>query len=404
MLQRLRRRASAAEREALARSEQRFRSLVDNAHEIVLVVDPDSRVQYATPRAAERLLGWDTSELIGRPLTERLTPGERPRLLGALASSAAGDEGLPTEWTVEHRDGQLVELEAVANNLLDDPMVCGLVLTLRDVTQRKTLERQLRHQAFHDALTGIANRALFEDRVQHSLDRARRGSAAPTVLFVDIDDFKTINDSLGHAAGDRLLVEIGNRLSETLRDDDTAARLGGDEFAILLEDRCGEDPSADLIERLTAAVAVPILIGGEAVTARFSIGVAQATATTLAASDLLRDADTGYSSPSYLRELAIDSVKIDRSFIDGLDERPRDNALVSSIVELARTLDLRIVAEGVERHSQLDRLRTTRCDYAQGYLFARPADFSETLRRVASLLNEAGGVVTVERATGRVRA
>jgi diguanylate cyclase (GGDEF)-like protein len=123
---------------------------------------------------------------------------------------------------------------------MDDPSVQGLVFNTRDVSERKELEEQLTHQAFHDPLTDLANRSLFRDRVEHALALRRSLDEPISVLFIDVDDFKTVNDSLGHSAGDELLLQVADRIRSCLREGDTAARLGGDEFAILLED--GSDP------------------------------------------------------------------------------------------------------------------------------------------------------------------
>ncbi|HWA16955.1 MAG TPA: EAL domain-containing protein, partial [Gemmatimonadales bacterium] len=165
----------------------------------------------------------------------------------------------------------------------------GLVFNTRDISERKRLESQLMHQAFHDPLTGLANRALFRDRVSHALDRARRQGASVSVLYLDLDDFKQVNDTLGHAEGDRLLVVAAERFRVCGRAGDTVARLGGDEFALLIEDS-GTTGLKGLVDRLTEAMERPFLLGGNEVVVNMSIGVATASVED-GADDLLRNAD-----------------------------------------------------------------------------------------------------------------
>jgi diguanylate cyclase (GGDEF)-like protein len=168
--------------------------------------------------------------------------------------------------------------------------VRGLVLNTRDVSERKRLEEQLTHQAFHDPLTGLANRALFRDRVSHALALAQRQGHQITVLFLDLDDFKRVNDSLGHAEGDRLLISAGERFLCCARAVDSVARLGGDEFAILMEHVAGNDGREELLERLQTAMAHPFTLSGNQVQVSVSIGVATAGPGETA-DDLLRNAD-----------------------------------------------------------------------------------------------------------------
>ena len=177
------------------------------------------------------------------------------------------------EFRARHADGSWRTLEAIAKNLLDDPAVGGVVVNYRDITERKALEEQLRHQAFHDVLTGLANRSLFRDRLGHALARAARGALPTAVLYLDLDDFKAINDRLGHAEGDRLLVAVGERLLTATRAGDTVARLGGDEFAIIVEET---DPTeaAQAATRILQALAPPFDVGGREIVARASIGIA----------------------------------------------------------------------------------------------------------------------------------
>ncbi len=175
------------------------------------------------------------------------------------------------------------------------PTCKGIVLNSRDVSERKAFEEQLSHQAFHDSITGLANRALFRDRVEHALERLTRDTDPVSVLFMDLDDFKTINDSLGHAAGDRLLGEVGERLRTCLRTPDTAARLGGDEFAILLEDGGESVGAAEVAGRILQALDGPFLLDGKEVFVRASIGIATSGVSRATgpegAEELLRNAD-----------------------------------------------------------------------------------------------------------------
>jgi diguanylate cyclase (GGDEF)-like protein len=177
----------------------------------------------------------------------------------------------------------------VANNLVADPMVAGIVLNARDVGERKALLDQLAHQAFHDPLTGLANRALFYDRVSHALDLAHRQGRAVVVLFLDLDDFKQVNDTLGHGEGDRLLTMIAARLRACARATDTVARLGGDEFALLVEDQLADEGGRKLVARIREQMAFPFTLAGTEVQVGTSIG--SATGHGGSVDDILRHAD-----------------------------------------------------------------------------------------------------------------
>jgi diguanylate cyclase (GGDEF)-like protein len=181
-------------------------------------------------------------------------------------------------------------VEAVVQDRLGDPAINGLVVNMRDVTDRKRLEDQLRHRAFHDDLTGLANRALFENRIAHASTVARRRGRSLAVLFLDVDDFKTINDSLGHAAGDELLRLVAARIATVLRAGDTAARQGGDEFAVLLEDLDGSDEAETVANRILDALVAPFDIGGRELSVGASIGLALSHGGS-GVEELLRNAD-----------------------------------------------------------------------------------------------------------------
>src|SRR5262249_8667895 len=165
-------------------------------------------------------------------------------------------------------------IESVGSNLTNDPAVQGLALNFRDISERKALEEQLRQLAFHDPLTLLANRNLFRDRVQHALTLAQRGQSAVAVMFLDLDNFKNINDSLGHAAGDGLLQAVAQRIVKTTRSTDTVARLGGDEFAVLLEGITTGLEVQRVADALIDALGLAYSIDGIDVRVTASIGVA----------------------------------------------------------------------------------------------------------------------------------
>jgi diguanylate cyclase (GGDEF)-like protein/PAS domain S-box-containing protein len=575
---------SAALTEDLLRqqTEARFRSLVQNSTDVVMVVDADSTVRYVSP-SVEGVFGYDPADLENTQLPRLIHPDDKTKVLQFLTQS--GREGVTSTGLIEsrmrHRDDFWLHIETLRTDLLHDPNVKGIVLNSRDVSERKAFEEQLSHQAFHDSITGLANRALFRDRVEHALERLTRDADPVSVLFMDLDDFKTINDSLGHAAGDRLLGEVGERLRTCLRTPDTAARLGGDEFAILLEDGGESVGAAEVAGRILKSLDGPFLLDGKEVFVRASIGIATSGVTRAAgpegAEELLRNADvamfiakeagknryqifepemhdtalrrlelkadlqravensefvlhyqpvirlatgeiegfealvrwnhptrglvmpldfiplaeetglivqigtwvlaeacreadalqrldpeseplhmsvnlsarqlqrpeivreiaqvlldsglppeclvleitesvmmqdmmlsnerltqlkqlgvklavddfgTGYSSLNYIRRFPVDILKVDKSFVDGVNEGGEESALTAAIIELAGILNLRPVAEGIERADQLEKLLELRCELGQGYYFSRPLpiDGVEELLRARHML------------------
>jgi diguanylate cyclase (GGDEF)-like protein/PAS domain S-box-containing protein len=549
----------------IRQSEARFSSLVQNSSDVVMVVEADSTIRYMSP-SVERVLGHAPGRLEGTKLTVLIHPDDRAGVLQFLTSGGREEDAHPglTEFRMKHRDDFWLHVETLRTNLMHDENVKGIVLNTRDVSERKAFEEQLQHQAFHDAVTGLANRALFKDRVEHMIERQARDNLPVSILFMDLDDFKTINDSLGHAAGDRMLAEVGERLKNALRQADTAARLGGDEFAILLEDGGDGVDAAEVAARILASLEGPFHLEGKEVFGRASIGIATADAQTggpEGAEELLRNADvamymakeagkgryqvfepamhdtalrrlelkadlqravdngefvlhfqpvielatgrveglealvrwqhptrglippldfiplaeetglivslgrwvlqeactqsrrlqerygmdpplqmavnlsarqlqrpeivgeiadtlmqtrldpgslvleitesvmmqdmelsiqrlaelkelgvqlavddfgTGYSSLNYIRRFPVDILKVDKSFVDGVNEGGEESALTAAIIELAGILRLRPVAEGIERADQLEKLLDLRCDLGQGYYFAKP--------------------------------
>jgi diguanylate cyclase (GGDEF)-like protein/PAS domain S-box-containing protein len=561
--------------ETAYRDEARFRSLVQNSSESITVVDAAGRIRYHSS-AARRVFGDDPDRLVGTAWVDLVHPDDAARATAFLAEVAAKPGAIATgEWRrTSHAGWRYVE--ALATNLLADPNVGGIILNSRDITERKALEDQLTHQAFHDPLTGLANRALFHDRVEHALARSRRKDQPLAVLFLDLDNFKTVNDSLGHTAGDQLLVGIAGRLSACLRAGDTVARLGGDEFAVLLEDLASEDDAAEVAQHIDVALRTPFHLEGKDVLITASIGIAHRGVNSEEATEVLRNADvamytakergkgrhvtfepdmhaavmrrlelegdmrravergeflvhyqplvhlqsgrvmgvealvrwlhpqhglispaefipiaeetgliiplgrwvlneacrevrqwqlrypsespltvnvnlsarqlkeaglvqdvaealhasglpaaslaleitesalmhdaeaavkwleelsalgvqlaiddfgTGYSSLSYLRQFPVNTLKIDKSFVDGINHESERATLASAIIELGRSLGLKTVAEGIEEAEQLVELSALGCEVGQGYHFARPMDaeaFESMLAKAAA--------------------
>ena len=271
-------------------SAERFRSLVQNSTDVIALLSPDLTIRYHTP-SAERVLGYSEDELVGRKLTELLPRDEAEKLVGFFAQVCAmPGVPMPRDLPLCREDGSVVRLESVFNNLLSVPNVGGVVLTARDVTERRALEEQLAHQAFHDSLTGLANRALFSERITHAIDRGTRRRNLFAVLFIDLDDFKTVNDSLGHAAGDELLVAVAERIRSAIRPEDTCARLGGDEFAVMIESIADHHGAITVARRILDAMAEPLVIEGSHVTVQGSVGIA-IDAGGQTATELMRSAD-----------------------------------------------------------------------------------------------------------------
>jgi diguanylate cyclase (GGDEF)-like protein/PAS domain S-box-containing protein len=279
----------------LRQSEARFRSLVQNSSDVVAVLDADGDIIYESD-ALLRVLGHDPATRRGHRFGGSVHPEDLEWFTSLTASlaQAAGEQA--AEFRLLHADGSWRWVDAIGLNLLADPAVGGIVLNFRDITERKRLEDQLQHEAFHDPLTGLANRALFGDRVTHALARTvRHMQDQVAVLFLDLDDFKVVNDSLGHAAGDELLSAVAERIRACLRRQDTPARLGGDEFGILVEETDAE-AAGEVAERILAALRQPFALDSRQLFAQASIGIAMGSGQRNpsdgdTAEELLRNAD-----------------------------------------------------------------------------------------------------------------
>ena len=278
-------------------NEARFRALVQHSSDVITILDADGTIRYVSP-SVWTVLGHDPQKLVGTKLTALLHT-EDMEFAGAFLDDlaratplqgASTPGALKREWRIAHANGDWMTVDNVGTNLLAEPVIEGLVLNTRDVTEQSVIKEQYMHQAFHDPLTDLANRSLFLYQVGHALARGARTQHPVTVLFLDLDNFKTVNDSLGHAAGDRLLVEAARRLVSCVRDTDLIARLGGDEFAVLVEDTHDVAEVLAVADRVAAAVAKPFNLGGKEVFVSASIGVARTSAGENS-DELVRNAD-----------------------------------------------------------------------------------------------------------------
>jgi diguanylate cyclase (GGDEF)-like protein/PAS domain S-box-containing protein len=271
--------------------EARFASLVRHASDLITVLGPDTTVTYQSP-SIESILGYRADELLAKPFDRLAVAGDRERLARSVRAIAGGDRVPPLECALVGADGEPRQFEILFTNLIDDEHVGGILLNARDISERKAFEAELTHHAFHDPVTGLANRAMFTQQVRHAIARAQRSDATPIVLFLDLDDFKEINDSLGHAAGDEVLVEVARRLDSHVRGADVAARFGGDEFALLLTDVEHGQAAADVAQRILGLLAQPMQAGHRQVSLSGSIGVSiLQPGDSRNADEMIRDAD-----------------------------------------------------------------------------------------------------------------
>jgi diguanylate cyclase (GGDEF)-like protein/PAS domain S-box-containing protein len=241
------------------------------------------------------LVGLSVEDVVGTPFSDLVHPQDRGVVRAFLDDAGDPRTGVRSaEFRIAHQAGRWVTVEALAGSA--DAAVAsdgeGVVLTLRDTTERRAFEEQLAHQAFHDVLTGLPNRALFADRLGHALSRRPDDASTIAVLFIDLDDFKTVNDSLGHDAGDAVLREMAARLQRCLRGGDTPARLGGDEFAVLLESVCDAEEALETGRRIVRSFAEPLRLDGRELSASVCVGVALGLPQLSEPAELLRDADT----------------------------------------------------------------------------------------------------------------
>ncbi len=297
-------------RRQLFERDQLFQLISENAADMIAVVDGSGRRLYNSP-AYQKILGYSPEELKTTSSIEQVHPDDRPRLLEAAEKARVTGRGERLEYRIRHKDGSWRILESTASAIQNAKgETTRLVIVNRDISERKRAEDALAHSAFHDGLTNLPNRALFLDRLQHALALTRRHSNYQfAVLFIDVDEFKVFNDSLGHSLGDELLIEVGRRLTASIRGVDTVsrprgakfpnapktadtlARLGGDEFTVLLDDIHDPSDAIRVANRIQEKWNTPFVVNGQEIVITTSIGIALSTAAGSEAEDLLRDAE-----------------------------------------------------------------------------------------------------------------
>jgi diguanylate cyclase (GGDEF)-like protein/PAS domain S-box-containing protein len=301
-------------------SEDRFRSLIQNSSDTTMVIDDEGISTYASP-AVTQLLGFEPGELIGLVATDFVHPDDRDRVRNRLGPKfQVSPEMIFVQFRMERKDGTWRDVEAVVSNQLNRPSIGGYIANVRDITERKEFEALLAHRALHDPLTGLANRQLILDRAEQMLVRSRRTCDPVAAYFIDLDNFKDANDSLGHEAGDKLLQAVADRFAGLLRASDTVGRMGGDEFVILTEGVSLAAGPTMVAERIREVLRNPFQIEGfEGLTITVSASIGIATGDRPSAQELLRDADIALfrakaagRDGSVLFEPAMQAAAVDR--------------------------------------------------------------------------------------------
>ncbi|NOT48883.1 MAG: EAL domain-containing protein [Acidobacteria bacterium] len=268
-------------------------ALLEHLSDVTIVADVNGVIEYATP-SVEQKFGYTQAQVIGKRFEDLVHPDHVTRAREFFAKLLTQPGANPsTELKFQHKDGETLFIENIGSNLLQDEKVGGVVINTRDVTENHRDKERLLFDAFHDTLTGLPNRALFHEHLAAALTRSRRHRKLDfAVLFIDLDRFKFVNDSLGHAAGDALLVEAAKRLTSCLRQGDTAARMGGDEFTVLVSDVKEPFEAIEVAKRIQKVFCAPFHLPGHDLVVTASIGIAIADESYSKSADLLRDADT----------------------------------------------------------------------------------------------------------------
>ena len=272
---------------AIRDSEARYRLMAENSTDLIARTTPDGTFVYASD-AIRNLLGYEPAEVIGTPLRALIHPEDRPALRNIVPDAT----GHTFSFRAKRKDGSFVWFESTSRALFDEKGAMTEVISVsRDISERRQAEEQIEYQAYHDALTGLPNRLLFRDRLTIALAHAKRQLTPLAVMFLDLDRFKLVNDTLGHSLGDEMLRDIAARLQRALREGDTIARMGGDEFTILLTDLRDSSDAAKIAEKLLEVVAHPVRVEGHELYVTTSIGIAVHPGDGDTAELLLKNAD-----------------------------------------------------------------------------------------------------------------
>ncbi|NES07774.1 MAG: EAL domain-containing protein [Okeania sp. SIO2F4] len=286
--------AELLKQQTLRESEKRFRALIENSTDIIMILNPDGKVIYSSPLAQKFLDNFDKNNL-NISIFNIIHGNDRQLVRHTLQKVVenSSEKQYIKEFKIKNEQQNWQIFEAVFTNLTSDSYIEGIVVNCHNITDRKIAEEKLLHDAFHDSLTQLPNRALFMDRLSNALARYQRHSQDKfAVIFIDLDRFKIVNDSLGHNAGDRLIIEVANRLKQDMRDDDSVARMGGDEFAILLEYVKSEENAEYIAQRIQKLLQLPFYINEQEVYTSASIGIVLSNKDYQSPTDILRDADT----------------------------------------------------------------------------------------------------------------
>jgi len=277
---------------ALEASEARFRVLTESSLDLISVVDEKGCILYQSP-ALRHLLGFEPADTLGRNVAELVHPDDLEHATAAfrrIIETRQSSE--PVEFRLRHRDGMWRTFESLGTNCLSNPHIHGVVFNSRDVTDRKVIQQRIQHLAYHDNLTGLPNRSLLQDRLAHSIARAERTNRKVAVLFIDLDNFKNINDTLGHDVGDELLRQVSRRLSDCVRLEDTIARQGGDEFIVLLDALDDSRGASVVAQKILNSLRQPFTLGGTEQHVSGSVGISLFPEDGRDPQTLMKNADT----------------------------------------------------------------------------------------------------------------
>jgi diguanylate cyclase (GGDEF)-like protein/PAS domain S-box-containing protein len=278
--------------QALEASEGRFKALTESAMDIVTVLDANGLIRYQSP-SVRHLLGFEPGEMIGKNQFDLVHRDDAESMREKFRSFVeSGERELEGEFRVRNAAGFWRTLESVGKNCLDNPEVRGIIVNTRDITDRKNIQERIQHLAYHDALTGLPNRSLMQDRISQAIGRADRSAKRFAVMFIDIDNFKNINDTLGHDVGDELLRQVATRLTDSVRTHDTIARQGGDEFIVLLDQLEGHRGATRVAQKILDTLRAAFHVGGTDQHVSGSIGIALYPDDGRDAPTLLKNADT----------------------------------------------------------------------------------------------------------------